>query len=180
MKKTIISFSYLAIILVVLTSGSYVVFSQRSEEKVLSPFVGTWDWEKNSPDEDSFYIWVGERNDSLLFSIGGVFYGGRKIHMPGVDLNYNDIPMVKVLITKNNIVKSKISEAYSDFHFDPDRRYVYNDISFELINDSTMLFVLDDNKGYWPDTAIMKRRDRVNRKFSYEEDDVMYKKIDMM
>ena len=175
MKKTIIAFCYLTIILVVLTSGTYTVFPQCCEDKELSPFVGTWDWEKNSPEGDSFYIWVGERNDSLLFSIGGVFYGGRKIHMPALDYNYNDISMVKVPRVKNNIVKSKISEAYSNFHFDPSRRYVYNDISFELVNDSVMLFVLDDNKGYWPDTAIMKRRDKVNRKFSYEEEDVLYK-----
>lgn len=166
----------LTIIIVVLTTGSHAVFSQRSEEKVLSPFVGTWDWEKNSPEEDSFYIWVGERNDSLLFSIGGIFYGGSRIHMPGLDNNYNDIPMVKVPKVENNIVKSKISEAYSNFYFDPNRRYVYNDIIFELINDSTMLFVLNNNKGYWPDTAIMKRRDRVNRRFSYEEEDVLYRK----
>ena len=51
----------------------------------------------------------------------------------------------------------------------------YNDVSFELLNDTTMLFILNDNKYYWPDTAIMFRRDKINRKFSYQEEDLMYK-----
>ena len=52
---------------------------------------------------------------------------------------------------------------------------VYNDVSFELLNDTTMLFILPDNKGYWPDTAIMHRRDRINRKFSNEEEELLYR-----
>ena len=77
--------------------------------------------------------------------------------------------------SKNKIVRSKIAETLSNFYFDPERMGVYNDVSFELLNDTTMLFILPDNKGYWPDTAIMHRRDRINRKFSNEEEMLLYK-----
>ena len=32
-----------------------------------------------------------------------------------------------------------------------------------------------DNRCYWPDTAIMKRRDTRNVDFSYEEEELMYR-----
>ena len=140
-----------------------------------SPFVGSWEWIENSPDTHTFNIRIGERNDSLLFSIGGVFYGGLKIHSSPSDLNWNDIAIVKVPIPKSKIVKSKICETLSNFYFDPERMNVYNDVSFELLNDTTMLFILPDNKGYWPDTALMIRHDRINRKFSNKEEDLLYK-----
>ena len=140
-----------------------------------SPFVGSWEWIENSPDTHTFNIRIGERNDSLLFSIGGVFYGGLKIHSSPSDLNWNDIAIVKVPIPKSKIVKSKICETLSNFYFDPERMNVYNDVSFELLNDTTMLFILPDNKGYWPDTALMIRSDRINRKFSNKEEDLLYK-----
>lgn len=175
MKKTFFTICNLMIFSLVLTSASNTITQQNIDDKKQSPFVGSWDWEKNSPEEDSFYIWVGERNDSLLFSIGGIFHGGQKIHMPERDYLYYDIPIVKEPLTNGNIVKSKISEAYSNFYFNPKRMHVYNEVSFELKNDSTMLFILDDNKGYWPDTAIMKRRDSNNKKFSYEEGELLYR-----
>ena len=116
-----------------------------------------------------------QTNDSLLFSIGGVFYGGLKIHSSPSDLDWNDIAIVKVPTTECKTIKSKISEMWSNFYFDPDRMNVYNDVSFELLNDTTMLFILPDNKGYWPDTAIMVRRDKINRKFSNKEEELLYK-----
>ena len=40
-----------------------------------------------------------------------------------------------------------------------------NDVTFELLNDTVMRFILDDDKVYWPDTALMilekKRKHRV-------------------
>ena len=35
---------------------------------------------------------------------------------------------------------------------------------------------INDNKGYWPDTAIMIRRDRINAKFSNEEEMYIYRR----
>ena len=94
---------------------------------------------------------------------------------PEYDDEGNMIAIVKTKIPKGNIVKSKIAETLSNFYFDPERMGVYNDVSFELLNDTTMLFILPDNKGYWPDTAIMLRRDRINRKFSNEEEELLYR-----
>ena len=159
-----------------LTSSSYTFTPQSNEDEKLSPFVGTWDWEKDDPQWQDFTIWIGARNDSLLFGIGGVFYGGRKIQMPEWDNKRDMIAMIKAKTPLKNILKSKISEAHSNFYFNPEKNNVYNNVSFKLINDSTMLFILNDNKGYWPDTAIMKRRDRINNKFSYKEDYYLYKK----
>ena len=147
----------------------------NDESNKQSPFVGMWDWIENSAETHTFNIMIGERNDSLLFSISGVFYGGLKIHSSPSDLDWNDIAIVKVPIPKNKTVKSKIAETLSNFYFDPERMGVYNDVSFELLNDTTMLFILPDNKGYWPDTAIMHRRDRINRKFSNEEEELLYR-----
>ena len=95
--------------------------------------------------------------------------------MPEFDEEGNIIAVVKTKTQKENIVKSKICETLSNFYFDPERMNVYNDVSFELLNDTTMLFILPDNKGYWPDTALMIRHDRINRKFSNKEEDLLYK-----
>lgn len=95
--------------------------------------------------------------------------------MPEYDEEGNMIAVVKTKTPKGNIVKSKICETLSNFYFDIERMKVYNDISFELLNDTTMLFILPDKKGYWPDTAIMHRQNRINRKFSNEEEMLLYK-----
>ena len=140
-----------------------------------SPFVGHWDWVENDHKNHSFYISAGERNDSLLFAIGGIFYHGEKIHMPNYDNNYIDIATVKAAIPKGNKVRSKISILNSNFYSGPNDANKYNPVSLELLNDTTMLFILNDNKPYWPDTAIMRRRDYINHTFSQEEDYYLYK-----
>ena len=172
MKKTIVLF---CLAIVVLTTSVHGVSGCGGDEKKQSPFVGTWDWTENVPGEQSFNIRIGERNDSLLFSISGVFFGGKKIHSSPSDYDWNDIPVVKIPSPMENVAKSKICEVISNFYFDPERMDVYNDVSFELLNDSMMLFILDDNRCYWPDTAIMKRRDAKNVDFSYEEEELMYR-----
>ena len=45
-----------------------------SNKECTSLFVGNWNWIENNVYKDCFYITIGERNDSLLFSISGVFY----------------------------------------------------------------------------------------------------------
>ena len=172
MKKAVIILCSLALLSITLTAGSSYT-SQPGDDKAVSPFVGTWDWEFNSPDKNSFCIWIGERNDSLLICMGGVFYGGRKIHMPDFDIDGNFITMVKIAMPKGNFAKSKICDEISSYCEQGNRRYY--DISFELLSDTAMRFILNDNKGYWPDTAIMIRRDRINAKFSNEEEMYIYR-----
>ena len=157
--------------LLVLFVAAVSVFSQESKQ---SPFVGAWDWSEDIDSVQHFRISIGERNDSLLFAIGGVFYCGNKIHTGGYDSEFNDIAQVRVKKRPSKTIKSKISESNSSFYASDPKKY--NLVSFELLNDTTMLFILNDNKAYWPDTAIMFRRDRENRIFSTKEDYWLYKK----
>ena len=175
MRKRLLTFFGLFALVITLKAFYKPAEPTYGDNNKQSPFVGMWEWKENHPEEQDFAIWGGERNDSLLFGIGGVFYGGLKIHMPEYDDEGNMIAIIKTKIPKANIVKSKIAETLSNFYFDPERKGVYNDVSFELLNDTTMLFILPDNKGYWPDTAIMHRRDRINRKFSKEEEELLYR-----
>ena len=105
-------FCSLAMLVAVLTISCHNKMSKENTQEQ-SSFVGSWDWEENNPENHSFYVWIGERNDSLLFEIGGVFYGGQKIHMPDYDEEGNMIAVVKTKTPKGNIVKSKICETLS-------------------------------------------------------------------
>jgi hypothetical protein len=175
MKKTFFTICNLMIFSLVLTSASNTITQQSIDDKKQSPFVGTWDWEKNSPEEDSFYIWVGERNDSLLFTMGGVFYKGSRIHNSEWDEEGKALQMIRIKKQKGRIIKTKISEGVSSWIYHKDSANNYNDISFELLNDSTMRFTLNDSRSYWPDTAIMLRRDYTNPDFSDKTYEHMYK-----
>ena len=141
-------------------------------EEKLSPFVGIWDWACND-NVHKFYIWCGERNDSLLFAIGGTFYYGDRIHMPEWDENEKFIQMVRTKKPKGNIARSKMNEFMSSFYYGDSNKL--NDITFELLNDTVMRFILDDNKPYWPDTALMILDKKGNIEFSQQEDCNMYK-----
>lgn len=54
--------------------------------------------------------------------------------------------MVRIKKPKGNIAKSKINEIMSNFYCTDDKKL--NDIIFELLNDTVMRFILDDNKAY--------------------------------
>lgn len=141
-----------------------------------SQFVGRWRWSEDIDSVQYFFLNIGERNDSILISIGGTFHRGLKIHGPafGFDNDRNYVADVRVKKRNTKIIKSKISEGISNFYGGNNRKY--NVVSFELLNDTTMIFILNDRKGYWPDTALMIRDDRENRKFSLYEDYWLYKK----
>lgn len=160
-------------LLLVLFVATASVFSQTSKQ---SPFVGAWDWSEDIDSVQHFRISIGERNDSLLISIGGTFYRGYKLHGPNFGADHEYIADVRVKKRSAKILKSKISQIISNFYADYKEEEIYNLVSFELLNDTTMRFILNDKKGYWPDTAIMFRSDRENRKFSTEEDRLLYKK----
>ena len=110
MKKGVLAFLGLLVL------GTAVMVSYKTNEPQdndingLSPFIGMWGWIENSPEKHTFNIRIGERNDSLLFSIGGVFYRGLKIHSSPSNLDWNDIAIVKVPTTECKRIKSKISE----------------------------------------------------------------------
>ena len=160
-------------LLLVLFVATASVFSQTSKQ---SPFVGAWYWSENIDSVQHFRIKIGERNDSLLFAIGGIFYCGNKIHTEDYDSELNSVAQIRVKKRPSKILKSKISQVISNFYADYEEEEIYNLVSFELLNDTTMRFILNDKKGYWPDTAIMFRSDRENRKFSTKEERLLYKK----
>lgn len=145
---------------------------QKDGEEELSPFVGKWGWACNDLTH-RFFVWCGERNDSLLFAIGGTFFYGERIHMPEHDKNGGFIQMVRIKKPNGNIAKSKIYEIMSNFYCGDDKKL--NDVTFELLNDTVMRFILDDNKAYWPDTALMILREKENIEFSQQEDSYLYK-----
>ena len=174
MKRTFLLI--LGLVTLSLTMQSFISAPQEDGDGELSPLVGTWDWKEGYEIGSHFAIWVGERNDSLIFTMGGSFFYGQKLHSAEWDRD-NDLfeQMIRVKKPEGNFVKTKISEGISNGSYNYDRRNLYNNISFEVLNDSTMLFILGDKRSYWPDTARMIRRDRINRKFSDKTYLFMYK-----
>lgn len=164
MKKTLLVFAVLTTALLALQSFR----SAPQDDGELSPFVGTWDWEYNPELTHCFSIWIGERNDSLLFTMGGVFYSGSRIHMPDYGDDNNFLQLMRIKKTEGTLVKGKMCAAMSNAYFNIKRAKTYNDFSFELLNDTTMLFIHSDTLSFWPDTAVMRRRDYVNNIFSNE------------
>ena len=166
----------LGLVILSLTMQSFISAPQEDGDGVLSPLVGTWDWKEGYEIGSHFAVWVGERNDSLIFTMGGSFFYGQKLHSAEWDRDKDLFEqMIRVKKPEGNFVKTKISEGISNGSYNYDRRNLYNDISFEVLNDSTMLFILGDKRSYWPDTARMIRRDRINRKFSDKTYLFMYK-----
>ena len=174
MKRTFLLI--LGLVTLSLTMQSFISAPQEDGDGELSPLVGTWDWKEGYEIGSHFAIWVGERNDSLIFTMGGSFFYGQKLHSAEWDRDKDLFEqMIRVKKPEGNFVKTKISEGISNGSYNDDRRNLYNDISFEVLNDSTMLFILGDKRSYWPDTARMIRRDRVNHEFSDETYLFMYK-----
>ena len=174
MKRTFLLI--LGLVILSLTMQSFISAPQEDGDGELSPLVGTWDWKEGYEIGSHFAVWVGERNDSLIFTMGGSFFYGQKLHSAEWDRDKDLFEqMIRVKKPEGNFVKTKISEGISNGSYNYDRRNLYNDISFEVLDDSTMLFILGDKRSYWPDTARMIRRDRVNNKFSDETYFFMYK-----
>ena len=169
MKRAFVLLLVLAIAL-----PSFSIPPQKDGKENLSPFVGKWGWEGNTL-EHRFFVWCGERNDSLIFAIGGTFFYGDRIHMPEHAKNGDFIQMVRVKKPKRNIARSKMYEIMSNFYFYCGDEKKLNDVTFELLCDTVMLFILDDNKMYWPDTALMILREKKNIEFSQQEHEHMYK-----
>ena len=174
MKRTFLLI--LGLVTLSLTMQSFISAPQEDGDGELSPLVGTWDWKEGYEIGSHFAIWVGERNDSLIFTMGGSFFYGQKLHSAEWDRDKDLFEqMIRVKKPAGNFVKTKINECISNGSYNYDRRNLYNDISFEVLDDSTMLFILGDKRSYWPDTARMIRRDRVNNKFSDKTYFFMYK-----
>ena len=96
--------AFVLLLILTIALPSFSTLPQKDGEKELSPFVGKWGWEGNDL-EHRFFVWCGERNDSLLFAIGGTFFYGDRIHMPEHDKNGDFIQMVRTKKPKGNIAR---------------------------------------------------------------------------
>ena len=103
--------SFVLLLVLAIALPSFSTTPQQDGEKELSPFVGKWGWEGNAL-EHRFFVWCGERNDSLLFTIGGTFFYGDRIHMPEHAKNGDFIQMVRVKKPKGNIARSKTNALF--------------------------------------------------------------------
>ena len=164
--------SFVLLLVLAIALPSFSTTPQKDGEKELSPFAGIWNWAWND-NAHRFYIWCGERNDSLLFAIGGTFFYGDRIHMPEWDKNEKFIQMMRIKKPHGNMARSKMYEIMSNFYCGDEKKL--NDVTFELLCDTAMLFILDDNKAYWPDTALMILREKKNIEFSQQEHEHIYK-----
>lgn len=117
-----------------------------------SPFIGRWEWTENGPWQ-VFYVYVGERNDSLLIAPGGVFLGGNRIQNAEYDEEDRLFPQAFLQLPKSG------NKAVGYFVADeiPFAGKCNCGVSLELFNNNTMLFRTGESIGFWPDSAVMVR-----------------------
>lgn len=149
------------------TVGTNEVQTQDTvcKDTLKSPFIGRWEWVENGNDK-FFDIDIGERNDTLLFSIDGIFYQGCKIQTAGFD-GEDVIPQVMIPMPKvQNVARGRISSKYINF-YTWDKNCKDGDVSFEIVNDTTLIWRLTNNNSYWPNSAVLiKKCDTLTYKFS--------------
>ena len=121
----------------------------------LSPFIGRWGWEKNSPAQ-TFYIDIGIQDDSLLFAAGGVFLGGNKIQTAVYDDDGKIIPQARMLAPQKG---SRINGTFIDVNSISFYGTITSkvNLSLELFSKNTLLFKTDKSIDYWPDSVVMVR-----------------------
>lgn len=112
-----------------------------------TPFVGEWEWEKNSPWQD-FSISIAAKGDSLLLTAGGVFLGGARIQMPACGNDGTPLPQARLL------APARGNKAAGRFFLDADCT-----VTLELFSNNTLLFKTGERLGFWPDSAVMVRVD---------------------
>lgn len=125
-----------------------------------SPFIGNWEWEENGPWQD-FYVYIGERNDSLLVAPGGVFLGGARIQNAEYDEEDRLVPQAFLPLPKNG------NKAVG--HFASDQISFAGKcncgVTLELFSNNTLLFRTSKSVGFWPDSAVMVRTSSENPVF---------------
>lgn len=136
-----------------------------------TPFIGEWKWEKNGSWKN-FNIIIGERNDSLLVAMDGVFFGGRKIQSIEYDEKGGIIPLVRLATPKSG---NTAHRTFSNLHmmsFDDDT--CYNTISLELRSHNTLIFKTEKAIGYFPDSAVMVRTG--SKSYTFTDDSPLFYK----
>lgn len=104
----------------------------------------------------------------MLIAVFGVFYEGHKIDVYECDEHNLPIPQIRVKYLNNSkVVRGKIFNQYLYYYGIPDT-IGFNDVTLELLNDSSMIWHLEGNHGEWPNTALMRKRDNTKYIFAPE------------
>ena len=138
------SFTIIGLIALSLTMQSFISATQEDGDGELSPLVGCWNYIWND-DVHQFYIWCGERNDSLLIAVNGVFNNGAKIQGYDFDNDGTTIPHVRILKSEDKIVKGKISDVCLMFYSLPVNPG-YKEFVLELIDSNTLLWKFEGGR----------------------------------
>lgn len=138
-----------------------------------SPFVGCWENISANDSVQNISVRIGERGDSLLVA----FFGERQkpFYMTGnplSDSKGNAIPQACIPVPRsgNRAAGNIVNQYFSVFQNYPQNEYY--PIVFELAALDTLTFKITGNVNYWPDSAVLVRKNAENITFSTEEVDL--------
>lgn len=134
-----------------------------------SPFVGCWGNIFANDSVQNISVRIGERGDSLLVAF---FWERQKpFYMTGnplSDSKGNAIPHACISVPKsgNKAMGNIVNQYFSVFQNYPQDEYY--PIVFELVALDTLTFKITGNVNYWPDSAVLVRKNAENITFSTE------------
>lgn len=138
-----------------------------------SPFVGCWENISANDSVQNISVRIGERGDSLLVAF---FWERQKpFYMTGnplSDSKGNAIPQACIPVPRsgNRAAGNIVNQYFSVFQNYPQNEYY--PIVFELAALDTLTFKITGNVNYWPDSAVLVRKNAENITFSTEEVDL--------
>jgi hypothetical protein len=123
-----------------------------------SPFIGYWEIATENDSIKKLSLYIGERNDSLLVAMNGIFFGGRKIQPSEYDEKERLIPQARIATPKSgNTANGTFTNSRMKHFYGTDScNYA---ISLELKSNNTLIFKTEKPIGNCPDSAIMVRID---------------------
>lgn len=135
-----------------------------------SPFIGRWSWLLNEAGYQSFSICIDAEGDSLLIGMGGVFYGGNRIDIYDYDETVVIPDLVVPTPTSGNRIDGKIHALRLNLYGKEEEvvKRGYKNISFELLDNNTMIYRVEDNRRLIPDSAVLRRSEEPPYRFSKE------------
>lgn len=145
-----------------------------------SPFVGFWENISANDTVQNISVRIGERGDSLFVA----FYWERQkpFYMTGnplEDSNGNIIPQACIPVPKsgNRAVGNIVNQYFAVFQNYPENEYYQ--ILFELKSHDTLTFKIGGAVNFWPDSAVLVRKNSENTAFSTEVID-LYKENNLV
>lgn len=143
-------------------------------------FVGCWECVGRNDSIQNLSVCIGERNDSLLVA----FYWEREkpFYMSGnpqKDSKGDVIPQVCISAPKsgNKVASTIVNQYFSVFQNYPESKYF--PVVFELKSLDTLTFKIMGDVNFWPDSAVMVRKNSDNYVFSAEITD-LYRENDLV